>query len=1605
MRLKPKRRLILLGAAAVILAGGAFSALVVRRWQQARIIDAYLNDGLAAFHAGDYVNALDKTGMYINKSRGDARRLKDQDRPAAILAYAESRRRIELPDGHNFSDAIPFYRQYLDLRPDDRDAAITLLKTYNICSHGPEAYELARTLRPQPVARTTAADLPVLREEAMGMLTAQAFARTSAQGGEALSFDDVVDQIIRLSPADLSGHAMRLRSIELRTNSRAEARAYGDQVLAEHPDDMSALLVAAISRQVQPDDSATAEAFALVCRAAGLKPETAERTAEVTYPDAQHAFRMVELFDRLNAFPHSLAVLRDAAPKFPGEAGLRQSLVRRLWQQAAADEVIQRTATLSLTGPDADSDSLAFRALSLRQKGDTGGASAIQAALQQRAAGDFRANAWSKALPLMDPARPSRTAAEVQSWREICSSKLSPQEPVFMVSLGEVYAALGRAEEARKVWQEATRKFVAASWPLPPSLVAQSFLLDGRAEEAAQWAENARQIAPASAAVNTLWFEAQAACVQKGARSSVPPERLLSLLEGALEKMAALRPQTDEIRSYRDRLLIPHVVLVARLGQRDRARAMAITALDAQPGPDADVVRRLATTGRLENLDLDEACARRLSTSDAAAAAEVRALDLAQDGKADEAIALVRASAEKSTDPTVLLALPRLLERLGRPDATAAWARLGDSEAFAKNLTIQRACLQSTAAAEDGAFIQRTIDRYAVLVGTDPGTDDPIVVIARARSLMAGKPSRADRDRAVAMLGALVNSAQSAIEPKILLARVLSYSRPPDLTPDLPRAAALLSAAAALEPRSAPVALQFAGVLQRQGDYPRAREQLVRVTSDKTAELTLRRTAAEMLAAQGDAEPAAAALSEIAQQMGASTPPRLLAILAEADLRLHRDAEAAALFERLVTEAADPDTVYSTARYFVSTGNQAKADAALAHLEALRLDPGTADLVRARLALDRGDLDTAKARFQAATSAAPKRPDAWLQFAQAYMQRGEFGPAGEVARQGLAANPGNAALASLAKQAAALAQGNPAGEVQALIEALSLDPAARDAADALRALAPALASTPTPALADDLVRLADRFTAYPTLQNLVARRLVDIDPARASSVALRAMARAPADPAWARFAAETALSAGRACERAGDAERAGACYRDMLAAAEAWRDRDVTRPIEADVAVAEAYLRLGEPRQGFDVLAGRLRHATESPDSAFSPQVLNVQARLLIMVQREPEARALLQPLLPTSSVYRIGVWMGIALDGLPTSELSTAWLDLLQRAIPADQPTERLALAKARFGLADRFPAQADRLLQQALEAFTELARDPATANADAFQALGIVRHRVGDVTGAEEAYRRAVELNPKDGPSLNNLAFILMESRGDLTGALELAKRAVDAQPTEGNLDTLGTIYGRIAEKKADSGDADGARENFRLAAAAFHRRADLLPGSPDPLNHAAVADEGAGDLPRAIQAYETILSLRALDSDGVALVKNNLAMAMLRLERSQADLDRALTLADDAVKTREFSAFFDTRGWIQLRLGQTTAASSSFERAIALYNQETKDKPTRPDDKHGITSAFIGRAQALAGGGPAQAAEARTILDGLDVAALKATDRARYQKARQLLDAAPR
>lgn len=1561
MRLKPKtvRRLKLLAVVTIVVVGGAFSLFVVRRWQNTRNTERLRREGMAALAAGKYSRTLDQLGRYLHRGRTEDAQ--------AWLSYAEARAKLEESNFSHIREAIAAYQQYLDLKPGDAAARLAMLKLCNQIGLFVEARDAAERLRPSDLSKAGPEHLEVLRQEGIALAASKAF---GPPNGDRL--DNIIDRLLEISPLDLQGHLLRLEVFG-KTERKALAREGAKKLLDEHPGDPVAQVISATSLLVEPTGDEFRLARQMLARAVGL--DSSASAHPFVFPSGSFAAHVSDIFDRLQAFDLSLQTIANwhlqnlGTPKDDDELQLCRTLARRLWQSGDQQGMTQHFGDAMKNLSTVDSEVLAFVAMSA-QRSNRSTVPAILEQLKSRP-DDFRAKTWAAVIPLADPTR----AVDSKSDSEVLKAAVkdsSRREPVFLVMLGEALTALSRVDEARDLWKDAAMSPASAGWPFPQMRTAETLLSDGRAAEAAAAATEALRAAPDSPVMNAVWFEAQAACLQRGAPGTADPALVLDRLEKAVSQIEAAK-STPEIRAVWERLLPPHVLFLARTGGREQAIQIARAAINGQPPLSTISLQRLASISKSERLGVETEVLSRapLTGEGAVGAAFAKALELARAGKPDDGLGVLQAAA-KPGDADASLAIARYLERISHANAVRTWVALGDE--FKADVGIQRACLSSTAATADSAFIERTIERYKALSGREPTAEDAIVRTARARVLLRGNPTARDRDSAIALLAPVISTQPKLVEPRLVLAGALQMSDPArGIRPELARATAQLAEALALEPRSAPIAIELARTLQKQAEFPRSKVVLTGLALDALAEPESRLVAARMLIAQGETVPAALqALKDLDSQWGPGAPTELLSSLALAFESQRQNDSAAEAYSRLIAHpAASVDDLYAATRFFQFRALPAKVDAALTRAE--QIGPGIKDGLAARLAADRGDFQESQRLFDSAVVAAPTNAGLWRAYVASLLARSEAGPAEKCALRALQSVPGDQPLQLMLEQARlAGAAPDASPDLRPLITALSKDPAFAGAADIVKAIDLAQQRGDLERR-EGILALSEHYPAVPMLQLYLAQRMAAIDPEGAVSLANRAAGLAPGDASVSRSVAQLFLELGR--------------WKELRSVATIWRANDPGRTAEADVAIAQACLNLKDYPAGLAALKSWTTSAAANPKAPQSLAVLNMNTRLLLASGRDGEARLFLQPLLSSSPEVRSAIWLRTAAEVSPTLEVARSWIDQVRPLIPADAMDEQLALAGAWSLLASRFPHDSKPVLNTAREHL--IAQSQKGDLAPVWEALGVVCHRLEDFPSAQTAYEKALAIDPKRSISLNNLASLLLDTKHDAAAALPLARRAVEVSADPSSLETLGSVQAAIADAARASGQP--ATQLYKAAAETHARRATILRRDPEAWARAAEAATHAGDFAVASVAWGKVIDIPGLPAPFVATAKNNLAMSILQQEPTKEQLDRARGLVNEAILVADEPGFRDTLGWIELQANRRPAAIAAFRSAIAVPAAQPRPK-----------SASIGLATALATGTTEERKEAAELLRGIEAKDLDANLAAKFRRVQSIVDA---
>ncbi len=213
---------------------------------------------------------------------------------------------------------------------------------------------------------------------------------------------------------------------------------------------------------------------------------------------------------------------------------------------------------------------------------------------------------------------------------------------------------------------------------------------------------------------------------------------------------------------------------------------------------------------------------------------------------------------------------------------------------------------------------------------------------------------------------------------------------------------------------------------------------------------------------------------------------------------------------------------------------------------------------------------------------------------------------------------------------------------------------------------------------------------------------------------------------------------------------------------------------------------------------------------------------------------------------------------------------DQVTEKTPEEQITlEPVSIVPEIVSYKDAESAFLDRRYEEAVELFV-LYTDGRPENPWGHYMLGLSSWKSGDLEGAERAFERALELDPKHEKSLINVARVLLEQDRP-EDALEKIESALenDSESNPGH-----RLMGRV---RYALGDVEGALESYRRAITIDDEDA----WSMNNLGLIYIREGRFGDaLPPLARATEL--------EDGVASFMNNLGIALERMEYFEASAE---------------------------------------------------------------------------------------------------------------------
>jgi len=1104
-------------------------------------------------------------------------------------------------------------------------------------------------------------------------------------------------------------------------------------------------------RQTYPDDPSFVllEAYArLMANDRSIALVWLEKSAQAQPPSAEFVQQQLEVTDTTGRFMAALVYLEDLHAR-GGEASewAADELIRRRFENGRSREAYELVQTL-------DNPSVELRSLGVLAMLRLGQKSQAQAEIDHLAKQPGpRSAATAKLLRLIAEPQPEPTGV---AWAGREAQALGVINPYLDMIVGEVHERLKQEESAVQRYESALRR--RPSWGAPLLGLAEIMLDRGEADQAARYALAAALRMPESLSAQITLAQAMGA--EPGRLNHRKAQEVMSLIDRVQQAQPG-EPKTLALR----------VAVLAGRGQNQQAALAIKAALAMEPALSREALLELIERVRGAGLNVEpirQAYIERFGATPQITM--LRAMELADRGENDAALAAFDEAQPAEPSPQWRANRALLLERLGRPGAMEAWAEIGD--ALPSNRKAQQSVLRSSAAWEDRALIKRTVERLRAITGED----DPAWRVAQARWLLESDDPAGDAVEADRLLGEALELAPDSS------AALVTRSRTKRLLGEFREALALLERAVALSPDHADARIELAYAQRGAGKHDAALDAVQAVsTMPNLTSAQLRRTA--QLLILGEDLPAAARTLERLHRLRRATSNDLYT-LAQLYQRQHRNDEALLLVDAIL-QVPTAASVTFVADLQARGGLQDKALTTLGMLDYLGLSKTEADTLRAAHLAVHTSAAEAERVFVELTQSDPTNATTWQNLVTLQMRTGQVAQAVASAKRGQQAAPGDAGLAAVADQ-------------QSLLEGLADEPeltgfwlALLDDAEFRPVAARALGLIEKSKRLDEttaqrgakLTVLADEYPGFEALQMAaIAAELATSKRPQALERASAAMAKFPKSAQAARLTAQAYASAGR--------------WREAAVAAEAWGRRQATHRQEADTLAAKSHRMLGRADQAIQTLTPYRALAQSQPTQ--SPAIARELALSLAQTGEDRAARRILEPVLTAGPYWRL-TWMDAAVTSVSDARRAGGWLETVEPLIPASAWGERKALAEAWWALGVRVESAAYR--DRGREKARALAQQPE-ADAGLWFFLGTISEAEGDFADAQQAYRRALSLDPQLATAENNLAMVLVRS-GDLEDAVRLAESAIAKVPDEANFhDTLAFVLaaaGRYGEAEA--------------------------------------------------------------------------------------------------------------------------------------------------------------------------------------------------------------
>lgn len=1367
---RTQKRIALLVGVPVVLGAGLLGAYVVNDVHRKNRMAESLREGTAAYEAADYRGTMDKLGYYVGQNRKDGK---------ALLMIADARRKTPEENRRHILEAIPYAKAAAESLPNDPAPLEMLLELY-----GEANFLLERLKTAEALLKINPRHYDALKAKAIVL----------ANTGKTAEAVETGLTLYREYPDDIEAAKDAVRLMVFHGTPEDEVEKFVSDAVEAHPDDSRFLVMQSQVAAHQGDPSA---AIVLAKRAAELPVKSAAALGE-----------LLSLLDVLGNIDATLVPLGDRLlqreMQGPLAAEVATVAAERAWklgQLASAQEAISKAYDASDLGKASDNALgwAAYLHVIESHSREAANVKPLVDELSRRTNSD--AAFWLALIDaqvLLDQGKPQDARAKVNA-----AKNLRPDSDLAEFIEGDIDQRVGEWRLGVARWTRLARS--QPTWRVIHIALVTLLLQRNEVAQAVKEAEIAAKVRPGNAELMLL-ARAYAALVESDQARQEQLERV-QVFANDLSRMNDLDPELTA--------LVARVCL--GMGMTQDGERLVRGLLEKSPPPSPEVFASLAGPLRRTSPELSEQVMARArveaDTPELLYQAAVQYADAGQPEKGRELLERARENQKGSLDLNIRYAA--YLDRIGDPRALEEFDRL--AREYENAAAVQTTLLDSGCAWQDEKIVIAAIERLRRITG-DGGSAWKAY---ESRRLMTFSPSQARAAQAVQLLAPVINT-----DPTNTLALALTAEAQLMLG-DRDQAIELLRQAVQAEPSRPTFYPRLIELLQATGRSDEAAQRLLAFTKIVRLAPEVQRRRAQLLAAQGMWDLAAADYKVLADRGSAEDTFSYGAVLV-------RKGDTAGARRAMDAAAAMPDlsepVVVGIADFYALQGDIELGRKLLEE----RLPASSAPHRSLVLALffDR-HRQYEEAEKHLLEQVKDGKAESLAELASFYLKQRRSSDAQAVVDRGLAAFPDNPRL----RQIAGFIKLGTGGQNSAALADIVAAMDQSNTSEPMKMLAQAIQeyetdTTRVDAYLSRLEAITDKYPAFfPAWKMLVQARAQRGQMREAVDAARMAVKALPVDPRPTRLATEAMFASGM--------------LEDALVMANAWRERAVDDPFEADMAVAgilSAMLRHQEAVERMERWTNRI-----IAEESTNPSYLEQLTLGLASVGRVSEAKNLLWPRLEKDEAWA-PTCLRVA-ERLSPGE-QELWFSKLEPAL-SKNPTHRVALGRAMYisATASNNPAMFDR----AIEVLRPALEDPGARAAAALYSAGCYDAR-GNRNEAIRHYRMAIDKVPNDPASLNNLAYLLSSDPATVGEAVTLAQRAVEiAEKTvqapnlrTSFLETLGVCHLR-------AGQAAEAEQAFR-------RATDLNPTALEAwlgLGEALVAQERLDDARPILQRIDAAAS----------------------------------------------------------------------------------------------------------------------------------------------------